>query len=111
MQNRNNLSVRLIKRPRGAPGPRKQLSVRQKLSVREVPPTPQIIKRPRTNKKSKVISTTALTHVTESPRGNDSPRYLRRSSVIAPSPDQRQLARRGMAQGVSRLVGQGLCGS
>ena len=38
MQNRNNLSVRLIKRPRGAPGPRKQISVHFELSVREVAP-------------------------------------------------------------------------
>ena len=30
--------VRVVKRPRGAPGPRKQLSVRLELSVREVPP-------------------------------------------------------------------------
>ena len=44
--------------------------------------------------------TTALTHVTESPRGNGSPRYLRRSSVIAPSLDQGQRARRGMALGI-----------
>ena len=34
-------AVRLIKLPRGAPGPRNQLSVRQKLSVREVPPDPE----------------------------------------------------------------------
>ena len=41
-----HLSVRLIKRPRGAPGPREQLNVRQELrlffsSVREVPPDPE----------------------------------------------------------------------
>ena len=38
--------VRVVKRPRGAPGPRKQLSVRFELSVRVVPPDPKTIKRP-----------------------------------------------------------------
>ena len=39
-------NVRLIKRPRGAPGPRKQLSVPFELSVRVVPPDLKTIKRP-----------------------------------------------------------------
>ena len=39
-------SVRVVKRPRGTPGPLKKLSVRLELSVREVPPDPETIKRP-----------------------------------------------------------------